>query len=184
VVATTAIDWAKLAQAEPQRHYRLQTVIRFAQFMAAEDSRHQIPPTGIFRSHRQRPIPYIFGETEIEQLLRAARQLGPSGSLRPHTYSTFFGLLAVTGMRVSEARALHLQDVTVDGLLIRQTKFHKSRLLPVHETTREALEHYLSSPACGWSRSAPLCYTSTWQALTHGGDANLLPRAPSGRDSS
>lgn len=144
VVATTAIDWAKLANAEAQRHYRLQTVIRFARFMAAEDARHQIPPAGIFRGQRQRPIPYIFSDTEIEQLLIAARHLGPLGSLRPHTYSTFFGLLAVTGMRVSEARDLHLKDVTVDGLLIRQTKFQKSRLLPLHATTRAALEQYLS----------------------------------------
>jgi integrase/recombinase XerD len=143
VVATTAIDWAKLANAEPQRHYRLQTVIRFARFMSAEDSRHQIPPAGIFRGQRQRPLPYIFSDTEIEHLLIAARHLSPAGSLRPHTYSTFFGLLAVTGMRVSEARNLHLQDRTVDGLLIRQSKFHKSRLLPLLATTREALEQYL-----------------------------------------
>jgi integrase len=144
VVATTAIDWAKLAPAEAQRHYRLQTVIRFARFMAAEDPRHQIPPHGIFRGQRPRPSPYIFSETELAQLLLAARQLGPAGSLRPHTYSTFFGLLAATGMRVSEARNLHMQDVTADGLLIRHTKFHKSRLLPVHETTRAALAQYLS----------------------------------------
>jgi integrase len=143
VVATTAIDWAKLAHAEAQRHYRLQTVRRFARFMAAEDPRHQIPPAGIFRGQRPRPIPYIFSETEIAHLLSAARHLGPPGSLRPHTYSTFFGLLVVTGMRVAEARNLHLQDVTDDGLLIRQTKFHKSRLLPVHATTRAALEQYL-----------------------------------------
>jgi integrase/recombinase XerD len=144
VVTTTAIDWAKRARAEAQRHYRLQTVVRFARFMAAEDPRHQIPPPGIFRGQRPRPIPYIFSETEIEQLLSAARHLGPPGSLRPHTYSTFFGLLAVTGMRVSEARNLHLQDVTEDGLLIRHTKFHKSRLLPLHATTQEALAQYLS----------------------------------------
>lgn len=144
VVSTTAIAWAQLATAEAQRHYRLQTVIRFARFMAAEDACHQIPPPGIFRGHRPRPIPYIFSDAEIERLLREARRLGPAGSLRPHTYSTFFGLLAATGMRVSEARALHLKDVTVDGVLIRQTKFHKSRLLPVHETTRQALEQYLT----------------------------------------
>jgi integrase len=111
--------------------------------MAAEDPRHQIPPAGIFRGQRPRPIPYIFSETEIAHLLSAARHLGPPGSLRPHTSSTFFGLLVVTGMRVAEARHLHLQDVTGDGLLIRQTKFHKSRLLPVHATTRAALEQYL-----------------------------------------
>src|SRR5262249_18261325 len=63
--------------------------------------------------------------------------------LRPQTYSTFFGLLAVTGMRVSEARDLHLTDLTAEGLLIRQAKFHKSRFLPLHATAREALEQYL-----------------------------------------
>jgi integrase len=63
--------------------------------------------------------------------------------LRPHTYSTLFGLLAVTGMRISEARSLHLKDLTTDGLIIRQAKFRKSRLLPLHETTRAALARYL-----------------------------------------
>jgi len=143
VVATTAIAWAKLANAEAQRQYRRQTVRRFARFMAAEDPRQQMPPAGIFRGQRPRPIPYICSETEIAPLLSAARQRGPPGSLRPHTYSTFFGLLVVTGMRVAEARNLHLRDVTEDGLLIRNTKFHKSRLLPVHATTRAALEQYL-----------------------------------------
>ena len=143
VVATTAIDWAKIAQAEAQRHYRLQTVVRFARFMAAEDPQHQIPPVGLFRGRRQRPIPYIFSDDEIQHLLREARRLGPSGTLRPHTYSTLFGLLAVTGMRISEARSLHLKDLTADGLIIRQAKFRKSRLLPLHETTRAALERYL-----------------------------------------
>jgi integrase len=143
VVATTAIDWASLTKPEAQRHYRLQTVIRFARFMSAEDSRHEIPPNDIFCGRRQRPIPYIFSDDEIEQLMSAASRLGPPGSLRPHTYSTLFGLLAVTGMRPSEARNLHLQDVTIDGLLIRETKFHKSRLLPLHVTTRTALDRYI-----------------------------------------
>jgi integrase/recombinase XerD len=143
VVTTSAIDWARLAPSEAQRHYRLQIVVRFARFMAAEDSQHQIPPVGLFRGRRPRPIPYIFSNDEIERLLREARRLGPSGTLRPHTYSTLFGLLAVTGMRISEARALQLKDVTADGLIIRQAKFRKSRLLPLHETTRDALERYL-----------------------------------------
>jgi integrase len=143
VVMTTAVDWASIATSEAQRHNRLQTVMRFARFMAAEDSRHEIPPQGLFYGRRQRPIPYIFSDDEIQQLLGAASRLGPSGSLRPHTYSTLFGLLAVTGMRVAEARHLHLHDVTIDGLLIRETKFHKSRLLPLHETTRAALDRYM-----------------------------------------
>jgi integrase len=143
VVATTAVDWASLSKSEAQRHNRLQTVIRFARFMAAEDSRHEIPPDHLFCGRRQRPRPYIFSDNEIEHLMSAASSLGPPGSLRPHTYSTLFGLLAVTGMRPSEARNLHLQDVTSDGLLIRETKFHKSRLLPLHVTTRMALDRYI-----------------------------------------
>jgi integrase/recombinase XerD len=143
VVATTAIDWAKMSRSEAQRHYRLQAVTRFARFMYAEDLQHEIPPAGLFRGRRQRPIPYIFSDDEIQQLLREARRLGPSETLRPHTYSTLFGLLAVTGMRISEARSLHLKDLTADGLIIRESKFHKSRLLPLHETTHAALERYL-----------------------------------------
>ena len=83
-------------------------------------------------------------DDEIHQLLVSARHLGPPGSLRPHTYSTLFGLLAVTGMRVAEALALQYTDVTSDGLHIRHSKFQKSRLLPLHATTRAALEQYLT----------------------------------------
>jgi integrase/recombinase XerD len=126
VVATTAIAWATLAPSEAQRHYRLQTVVRFARFMAAEDPRHEIPPARVFRGRRPRPTPYIFTDDEIHHLVESARSLGPPGSLRPQTYSTLFGLLAVTGMRVAEALALHCTDVTSDGLHIRHSKLHKA----------------------------------------------------------
>ena len=144
VVATTAVDWASRTTSEAQRHTRLQTVIRFARFISAEDPRHEIPPEGLFCGRRHRPMPYIFSDDEIQQLLGVASRLGPPGSLRPQTYSTLFGLLAVTGMRVSEARNLHLHDVTIDGLVIRETKFHKSRLLPLHATARTALDRYVA----------------------------------------
>jgi integrase/recombinase XerD len=121
IVAGTAVDWASLATAEAQRHHRLQTVLRFAHFMAAEDPCHEIPPAGLFSGRRQRPLPYLFSDEEIQQLMGAASRLGPPGSLRPHTYSTLFGLLAVTGMRVAEARNLHLRDVAPDGLVIRES---------------------------------------------------------------
>ena len=184
VVATTAIDWASLTKSEAQRHYRLQTVIRFARFMSAEDSRHEIPPHDIFCGRRQRPIPYIFSDDEIEQLMSAASRLGPPGSLRPHTYSTLFGLLAVTGMRPSEARNLHLQDVTIDGLLIRETKFHKSRLLPLHVTTRTGARPLYRPPSsiC-WRRSPSLRHAPRREALTNCGIGDL-PSGPQGcRDS-
>lgn len=143
VVAHTAIAWATQGTSEAQRHNRLMTVIRFARFMRAEDRRHELPPDDVFCGRRERPTPYIFQEDELQRVVAGARQLGPSGSLRPDTYSTLFGLLAATGMRPSEARALHLTDVTPDGLLIRESKFRKSRMVPLHDTARVSLEHYL-----------------------------------------
>ena len=112
-------------------------------------------------------MPYIFSENEIEQLLSAASRLGPPGSLRPQTYSTLFGLLAVTGMRVSEARNLHLHDVTLDGLLIRETKFHKSRLLPLHVTTRMALDRYIDQRRRGAGADPHLFVTRRGGKLSH-----------------
>ena len=143
VVSKTAIDWASKGISEAQRHNRLSMVIRFAYFMHAEDPRHQIPPKYLFCSQRQRPTPYIFSDQEIQHLIASAQKLGPSGTLRPYTYSTLFGVLAVTGMRVSEARSLQINDVTNDGLVIRESKFKKSRLIPLHETTWSALNSYL-----------------------------------------
>lgn len=75
--------------------------------------------------------------------MAGALLLGPAGSIRPRTYSTLFGLIAATGMRVSEALAIRLRDMTDDELIIAQTKFKKSRLLPIHATTRQALDRYL-----------------------------------------
>jgi integrase/recombinase XerD len=143
VVAQTVVAWATLTSSEAQRQNRLMAVRRFARFMHAEDPRHALPPTDVFSGRRQRPIPYIFSHEEIHRLLTQAGRLRPSSSLRPYTYSTLFGLLAATGMRPSEARALELRDLTPDGLVIRNTKFKKSRLLPLHPTTWTALERYL-----------------------------------------
>jgi integrase/recombinase XerD len=76
-------------------------------------------------------------------LLDSAAQLQPAGSLRPSTYCTLLSLLVVTGMRISEALALRLDDLTGDGLVIRQTKYRKSRLLPLHPSTEVGLAQYL-----------------------------------------
>jgi integrase/recombinase XerD len=143
VVTQTAIDWATTATSEAQRHKRLMIVRRFACFMYAEAPRHELPPEGLFLGSNQRPTPYIFSKEELQRLVAHARRLRPLDSLRPHTYSTLFGLLAATGMRPSEARTLRLSDLTPGGLLIRETKFKKSRLLPLHDTTWAALESYM-----------------------------------------
>jgi len=139
------LDWAARAPSPPQRRNRLLTVRRFALAMKAEDIRHEVPAAdalghGVFR----RRIVHIYRPDEVERLMSAANQLRPAGSIRPLTYSILFGLLAATGMRISEALALRLEDVTADGLIIRQTKFQKSRLLPLHPTTQQALDEYLS----------------------------------------
>src|SRR3989449_7408361 len=134
VVAQTAIAWAEQAASEPQRHNRLSVVIRFARFSHAEDPRHEVPPARLFCGQRRQRAPYLFHEEDIQALLAQATRLGSPDSLRPHTYSTLLALLAVTGLRISEALALRFKDITSDGLVIRETKFRKSRLVPLHET--------------------------------------------------
>jgi len=143
VCTETAIDWASQAPSLGQRDHRLKTVIRMARHLQVEDDRHQVPPRDVFGFTKTRRVPYIFSQTEINRLIEAAAQLGPPGSLRPRTYSTLFALLSVTGLRISEALSLKLKDVTADGLLIRNTKFHKSRLVPLHETTVAGLGRYI-----------------------------------------
>ncbi len=167
VVTRTAVDWAIIGTSEAQRRNRLGVVIRFAQFMHAENSHHEIPPEGLFCGQRQRPRPYIFSDEEIEHLVIHARRLGPPGTLRPHTYSTLFGLLAVTGMRVAEVRSLQLNDVTPDGLVIREGKFHKSRLAPLHETTERALQQYLDRRCCVAGHDPHLFISRRGGGLSH-----------------
>lgn len=143
ILAQTAIDWAATTTSLTERRCRLMAVIRFARFMHSENSRHEIPPDHVFCHRRQRPTPYIFSDEELHRLVTHARQLEPADSLRPHTYSTLFGLLASTGLRVSEARTLQLNDITHDGLQINQSKYKKSRLVPLHASVWVVLNTYL-----------------------------------------
>ena len=143
VNAQTAIEWASQAPSKNQRFNRLATAIRFATHVQLEDPCHEIPPRGIFGNRRVRRVPFIFSTEQSDRFLLAATHLGPPKSLRPQTYSTLFGLLFATGLRISEALALLFDDVTDDGLIIRKTKFKKSRIVPIQETTRVGLEKYL-----------------------------------------
>jgi integrase len=143
VRVTTAIDWASQASTEAERYRRYQCLIPFTRFIHAEEPRHELLPEHVFCGYLQRPTPYLFTDDELHRLVRAAGRLGPAGSLRPRTYKTLFILLAVTGLRPAEAYALRRDDITHDGLVIRETKFRKSRLVPIHGSTRAALKHYL-----------------------------------------
>jgi integrase len=147
VRATTAIEWAGLGPTVATRHGRLQVVRRFARLAHAEDPRHEIPPAGVFGGRPRRRTPHIFSPQEIHALLEAAAALGPRHSLRPRAYVMLLGLIAATGLRISEALALRLGDIFDAGLIIRETKFRKSRLVLLHPTTRAALNVYLHARA-------------------------------------
>ncbi|AUW60586.1 integrase (plasmid) [Sphingobium sp. SCG-1] len=137
-------EWALLAPSPEQRRNRLLAVRRFAIALHAEDPLNDVPSADLFgRAAHRRRAPFIYHQADIRRLIDGALSLGPIGSIRPRTYSTMFGLIAATGMRVSEAISFRLADVTDDGLIISQTKFKKSRLLPLHPTTRQALDRYL-----------------------------------------
>ena len=137
-----AIEWAGFAQSVHTRARRLGVVIRFSRYLHAEDARHEIPPDVFGAENRQRPVPYILTEDDVRRLINAASRSGYR-TLRRDTYSTLFALLACTGLRVSEAIRLRFQDITPDGLVIRKTKFCKSRLVPLHDSARAGLERYI-----------------------------------------
>jgi integrase len=144
VKTARVLEWAALAPSPAQRRSRLLTVRSFALAMHAENARHEIPARDAFGSNGfRRRSPYIYSAKEIARLIKAASELEPA-ALRPMMYATLLGLLASTGMRISEALALLVDDITADGLLIRETKFQKSRLLPLHVTTQRALDRYLA----------------------------------------
>ena len=125
---------------------RLLSLRSFTHYLQQLDPRIEAPDDTIFGGIGQRLAPHIYSEEEIIDLLAAARDLGPPGDLRSATYETLFGLIASTGIRVSEA--VHLLNMDVDlkqGMLtIRQTKFAKSRYVPLHSSTAEALRQYRS----------------------------------------
>jgi integrase len=123
---------------------RMALLRRFVRYLKQFESHTEIPEPSIFGPEPGRVAPHIYREDEIVELLAAARQLEPHGGLRPATYETLFGLMASTGLRVSEA--IHLQDPDVDlkgaMLIVRQTKFAKSRQVPLHPSAVTALAHY------------------------------------------
>lgn len=144
IKTATVIDWIVAeTSSQDERILRLSEIIRFALFAKAEDACHQIPPHGIFGRRTPRRPPFTYSEEDIRRLVQAAAYLGPVGSLRSMTFKTLFALLAVTGLRISEALALRFNDLTADGLHIRDSKFHKSRWVPLHESTLHALQQYI-----------------------------------------
>jgi integrase/recombinase XerD len=143
VRTATAIDWASQAKSVAQRHTRHQTICRFAQYLRVEDLRHELPPANHFGYRKTRRVPHIYSRDEINGLVLAATRLPSSDLLLPRTYAALISLLAATGLRISEALHLLVTDITPNGLLIRRTKFQKTRLVPLHATAVTGLGHYL-----------------------------------------
>ena len=141
---STAVAWATDAPSPSARHIRLRDVVHLARFLHAEDAAHEVPPATLFPASKVRPLPYIYAPEEVAQIVAAAGRLRRTYPLRREVYTTLFGLIAATGLRVSEALDLRFDDLQPNGvLLIRRTKFGKSRLVPLHPTVAEALDCYL-----------------------------------------
>jgi integrase/recombinase XerD len=142
VSSKTAIEWARQVPSVHQRARRLADVARFARYMRAEDARHEVPPAVFGSEKGPRPPPYILSDEQVRQLIDLAARPNYRKIHGP-TYSTLFALLSCTGLRVSEALKLRYDDITPDGLVIRCSKYRKSRLVALHKSARDGLERYL-----------------------------------------
>ena len=143
-----ALHWAQQDPAARPAAWarRLSFVRGFARHWSAQDPHTEVPPWGLLPHRPGRPRPYLYSDDEVQRLLEAAQQLPPAHGLRGPTYHGLLGLLAVTGLRIGEARNLQAADVDLGaGLLtIRGTKFGKSRLVPIHASTQHVLAAYAS----------------------------------------
>jgi integrase len=148
ITQSLALRWAQQPTTvqPPEWARRLSLVRMFARHRSATDPRTQIPADGLLPFRPKRARPYLYTDDQINALLCAALHLPARRTLRPWTYHCLFGLLAVSGMRIGEARNLELPDVDLKAavLTIRGAKFGKSRLVPLHGSSRDILADYIT----------------------------------------
>jgi integrase len=146
ITTELALHWAQKPERVQRATWarRLTAVRGFAAWLAPFEQRTEVPPRGLLDARHRRNKPHIFSDEEIEQLMAQTARLRSHTGLRALTYTTLIGLLVATGLRPGEALALDVADVDLqDGILaIRQTKFGKSRFVPVDGSTRAALARY------------------------------------------
>lgn len=125
---------------------RLARVRGLLRHLHAMDGETDVPAPGLLGSTGHRTPPYVYSDAEVADLLDEATRLDPVGGLRPRCYLTLFGLLACTGLRISEALALSCSDVALDSgvITVRAGKRGETRLVPLHPTTVAALAEYAS----------------------------------------
>lgn len=145
VTITAAHEWSQQPQVGPGSSVgeRRMTAVRgFARYLSGIDPATQVPPPGLMKGPRRWRPPFIYSEADLAALIAAAGQL--RSDQRAVTYQTFFALLAVTGLRVGEAIRLDVGDLDGDHgvLLINKSKFGKSRYVPLHPTSTDALRDY------------------------------------------
>jgi integrase len=123
---------------------RLSVVRGFARYWSATDATTEVPPDGLLPYRPRRAKPYLYSEEQIHQLLEAAKNMPATHNLQPWTYYCLLGLLAVTGLRISEILNLRCADIDwSEGVLtIRDAKFRKSRLVPLHVSSLKVLSDY------------------------------------------
>lgn len=146
ITTSLALEWAQQpSPAQPATWgQRLSYVRGFARYRSAMDPQTEIPSSRLLPYCPGRARPYLYTDQEIEHLLNAALKLPPADGLRRWIYHALLGLLAVSGLRISEAIGLKLEDVDLgEGLLtVRGAKLGKSRLVPLHVSTRQVLANY------------------------------------------
>lgn len=142
-----AIQWASSTSSGRRltSARRIEVLRAFASYCRQFDSATEIPPRGLFGPSHHRLTPHIFTDDEILDLLSACDDLYPPGGLRGASCATIFGLIAATGLRISEATGLARSDVDLEQrlLYIRCAKLGKSRWVPIHATTADALHRYV-----------------------------------------
>ena len=173
-------SFAAYAEAEGDTLVRAETCIAWAS--QAGSSRQKRTRLQLVRGNYHRPPPRLLSAAQIRLVMDAASQLPPGDSITPVTFRHIIGLLASTGMRRSEAIGLALKDVTPDGLQIRNAKFGRARLVPLHASVRSALERYLDVRLrCSSRPVSPDYLTATFIRLARqvglrGGPGELGPR--------
>ena len=168
--AQTALEWARTAPTPRARYEWLSRLALAARFLRAEDAAHEVPPAHLFAIPRTRSIPYIYTPEELVRILDAAGEITwrKRSVLYRKVYVMLFGLIAATGLRVSEALDLRLDDVLRGGILrIRKAKYGKSRLVPLHSSVREALDTYLVSRRTVAAESDHLFLSAKGNTLTY-----------------
>ncbi|TIO24027.1 tyrosine-type recombinase/integrase [Mesorhizobium sp.] len=145
ITAELILEWVREAATPNAARIRFGLARAFAEFLHGEDPQHEVPTSGLMgRGRRRRPAPYILMPEQIASIMAEALKVPGLAPISPLTYHHLFGLLASTGLRISEALSLRFDDLTDDGLMVRSGKFGKSRLVPLHASTRAALERYLA----------------------------------------